>query len=35
MPTAKDDKYLRDLIHDSDALYWDMEKGVIIFGEVH
>ena len=34
MPTAKDGKLLRDLIHDADALYWDMDKEVIIFGEV-
>ena len=34
MPTAQDGKLLRDLIHDADALYWDMEKEVIIFGEV-
>ena len=34
MPTAQDGKLLRDLIHDADALYWDMDKEVIIFGEV-
>ena len=34
MPTADDAKVLRDLIHDSEALYWDVEKEVIIFGKV-
>lgn len=34
MPTAADGKLLRDLIHDADALYWDTEKGVLIFGKI-
>jgi hypothetical protein len=34
MPTADDAKVLRDLIHDADALYWDTEKQVIIFGKI-
>lgn len=34
MPTAEDAKVLRDLIHDSEALYWDTEKDVLIFGKV-
>jgi hypothetical protein len=25
---------LRDLIHDSEALYWDLDKEVIIFGKI-
>ncbi len=34
MPTSDDAKVLRDLIHDSEALYWDVEKEVIIFGRL-
>ena len=34
MPTADDAKVLRDLIHDSEALYWDLDKEVIIFGKI-
>ncbi len=34
MPTADDAKVLRDLIHDSEAIYWDTEKDVLIFGKV-
>jgi hypothetical protein len=34
MPTADDAKVLRDLIHDSEALYWDVEKEVLIFGKI-
>ena len=34
MPTADDAKVLRDLIHDADTLYWDIEKEVIIFGKI-
>ena len=34
MPTADDAKVLRDLIHDADAIYWDIEKEVLIFGKV-
>jgi hypothetical protein len=34
MPTADDAKVLRDLIHDADTLYWDLDKEVIIFGKI-
>ncbi len=34
MPTVDDAKVLRDLFHDADALYWDIEKQVIIFGKI-
>ena len=34
MPTASDGKLLRDLIHDADALYYDLDKRVVIFGKV-
>ena len=34
LPTADHAKVLRDLIHDSEALYWDTEKDVLIFGKV-
>ncbi len=34
MPTAEDGKLLRDLIHDADTLYWDLDKEVIIFGKL-
>ena len=34
MPTVDDAKVPRDLIHDADALYWDTEKEVIVFGKV-
>ena len=34
MPTADDAKVLRDLIHDSEVLYWDLDKEVIIFGKI-
>ncbi len=34
MPTAEDGKLLRDLIHDADTLYWDMENEVLIFGKI-
>ncbi|MDP9438609.1 MAG: hypothetical protein M3P49_07680, partial [Actinomycetota bacterium] len=34
MPTAEDGKLLRDLIHDADTLYYDLDKGVVIFGKV-
>ena len=34
VPTVDDAKVLRDLIHDADALYWDAEKEVIVFGKV-
>ena len=34
MPTAEDGKLLRDLIHDADTIYWDLDKEVIIFGKI-
>ena len=34
MPTADGAKVLRDLIHDAEALYWDLEKEVLIFGKI-
>ncbi len=34
MPTASDAKLLRDLIHDADTLYYDLDKRVVIFGKV-
>ena len=34
MPTADDAKVLRDLIHDADTLFWDLDKEVIIFGKI-
>ena len=34
MPTAEDGKLLRDLINDADALYWDIQNEVLIFGTV-
>jgi hypothetical protein len=34
MPTAEDGKLLRDLIHDADTIYYDTEKGVLIFGKI-
>ncbi len=34
MPTAEDGKLLRDLINDADALYWDTQNEVLIFGTV-
>ena len=34
MPTASDGKLLRDLIHDADTLYYDLDKRVVIFGKV-
>ncbi len=34
MPTAEDGKLLRDLIHDADTLYYDLDRGVVIFGKV-
>ncbi len=35
LPTAEDAKVLRDLIHDSEALYWDLDKEVLIFGKIN
>ncbi len=34
MPTADDAKLLRDLIRDSEALFWDLDKEVLIFGKI-
>jgi hypothetical protein len=34
LPTADDAKVLRDLIHDAQALYWDLDKEVLIFGKI-
>ncbi len=34
MPTAKDAKLMRDLIQDADAVYWDTEIEVLIFGKI-
>ena len=34
MPTAEDAKVLRDLIHDAQALYWDLDKEALIFGKI-
>jgi hypothetical protein len=27
--------FLRDLIHDADAIYWDTDKEVLIFGKIN
>ncbi len=35
MPTVDDAKVLRDLIHDAEAVYWDADKEVIIFGKIN
>ena len=34
MPTADDAKVLRNLIHDADSIFWDLDKEVLIFGEI-
>jgi len=34
MPTADDAKLLRDLIHDADTIYWDLDKEVLVFGKI-
>ncbi len=34
MPTADDAKVLRDLIHDADTVYWDLDKEALIFGKI-
>ncbi len=34
MPTVDDAKVLRDLFHDAEAIYWDLEKEVLIFGKI-
>ncbi len=34
MPTADDAKVLRDFIHDAEAVYWDADKEVLIFGKI-
>ena len=35
MPAVDDAKVLRDLFHDADAIFWDTEKEVIIFGKIN
>ena len=35
MPTVDDAKVLRDLIHDAEAVYWDADKEVLIFGKIN
>ena len=32
--TADDAKVLRDLFHDADTVYFDLEREVLIFGEI-
>ena len=32
--TAEDAKVLRDWFHDADAIYFDLEREVLIFGEI-
>jgi hypothetical protein len=32
--SADDAKVLRDLFHDADSIYFDMEREVLIFGEI-
>ncbi len=34
MPTAEDAKVLRDLFHDADAVYWDLDKEALVFGKI-
>jgi len=34
MPTAEDGKLLRNLIHDANTIYWDLDKEVLIFGKI-
>lgn len=34
MPTAEDGKLLRDLIQDSDGIYWDTEREILTFGNI-
>ncbi len=34
MPTAGDARNLRNLIHDAEAVYWDADKEVLIFGKI-
>jgi hypothetical protein len=34
MPTVDDAKVLRDLIHDADTIFWDLDKEVMIFGKI-
>jgi hypothetical protein len=35
MPTSDDAKVMRDLFHDADAIYYDTEREVIIFGKIN
>ena len=32
--TVEDAKVLRDFFHDADAIYFDLEREVLIFGEI-
>jgi hypothetical protein len=32
--TADDAKVLRDLFHDAETIYFDLEREVLIFGEI-
>ena len=34
MPTSDDAKVLRDFFQDADAVYWDIEKEVLIFSNI-
>ncbi len=34
MPHVEDAKVLRDFFHDADAIYWDMEREVLIFSNL-
>ncbi len=34
MPTAEDGKLLRDLINDSEGIYWDTEREILTFGNI-
>ena len=34
MPTVDDVKVLRDFFHDADAVFWDMEREVLIFSNL-
>ena len=34
MPTVDDARLLRNLIHDADSVFWDLDKEVLIFGEL-
>lgn len=34
MPTAGDGKLLRDLLNDSEGIYWDTEREILTFGNI-